>query len=580
MGDSDETTPATAAAPEDPPAPAELLPEAEGLLPRGRPKKKRRRLAEPDTFARYLAQRLVADKGYHRGAVAEIAELAAVSDLVLTRSTPGGFTIVAILDAEGDPARVFALETDRLVVMALRCTPYTGGAEGLVAVYLVEVRGAIRPEDQRRLERYGQESRMTALASAEVRVGILAPPARALWSTFGWLEARWYQQVLTGPRRDAEDLVPGSPAPVPFKPDAAAAGLPAPPPATPWLTGTILALTVLVFGAEGLAGVGNSPEPRVPTVDTLVAMGGVSWDLVVGQGQWWRLFTGTLLHAGVAHLLLNGVCLFLGGVVLETLFGRAWLGAIFVLGALGGSLASIAVNDPNMVSVGASGAIMGLLAAALVASYRVPLAQRPQLQVTLARVLVPSLLPIVTSRTGEHIDFAAHAGGAAVGAALGLLLLATWPPALRLPRFRRAATALAIGGAGLYIAGFFVAAKAYAGYRDAAAVALVPNDRRDSIKPANAEALLASYPRDPRARWAAAVKAASGGDLPTAERHLRAALAEDAVLRRSFPDRQVEASLRGVLAQVLEAQGRHEDARAAARPACDVGARELEAFCR
>ena len=57
--------------------------------------------------------------------------------------------------------------------------------------------------------------------------------------------------------------------------------------------------------------------------------------------------------------VLNGVGLFLGGVVLEGLLGRAWLGALFVIGALGGSIASVLINDPGTVSVGASGANHG-----------------------------------------------------------------------------------------------------------------------------------------------------------------------------------------------------------------------------
>jgi rhomboid protease GluP len=319
---------------------------------------------------------------------------------VLVRGGAGSFTIVSILDAEPDPARAYAVASDRLMVMALRCAGYTSGGEGRVSVHLVEVRDAIRPEDQRRLERLCQDSQRTALAAADVRASLLAPRTGEVWSTLGWMEARWYKQALTAPRREAEDLVPRSPTIAPRHPSTAPPAL-ATRAASPWLTGGIIALTVAIFAVEGLAGVGNSPEPRSPTVDTLVALGGVSRELVVTQGQWWRLFTATLLHGGVAHLLLNGACLFFGGVVLETLFGRAWLGAIFILGALGGSLASITLNDPGMVSVGASGAIMGLLAAALVATFRLPPAQRPQLQWTMGRLLVPSLLPIATSRGGQ-----------------------------------------------------------------------------------------------------------------------------------------------------------------------------------
>jgi rhomboid protease GluP len=201
------------------------------------------------------------------------------------------------------------------------------------------------------------------------------------------------------------------------------------------------------------------------------------------------------------------------------------------------------------------------------------------LQAPLARILIPSLLPIVTSRSGEHVDFAAHFGGAAAGAALGLALLLTWPAAEPRPRFRAVASALAIAGAALYAFGFLRVELAYEGARDAASVALLPDAELDSIKPENAASLLARYPRDPRAHWAAAARDANAHDLPGAEAHLRAALAEEGVLRASFPKRTLEISLRGMLARVLDAEGRHPDALDVARPACGLDADEIRSFC-
>ena len=56
--------------------------------------------------------------------------------------------------------------------------------------------------------------------------------------------------------------------------------------------------------------------------------------------------------------------LLMAGLVLETVLGRAWTAALFFLEALGGSILSIALNPPTMVSVGASGASVAMLAAA------------------------------------------------------------------------------------------------------------------------------------------------------------------------------------------------------------------------
>ena len=110
-------------------------------------------------------------------------------------------------------------------------------------------------------------------------------------------------------------------------------------------------------------------------VGTLFAMGGANSGAILNDGQWYRLLTAALLHADALHLLFNGVALGLAGYLLEALIGPAWLVVLFFLGALGGSLMGLAVNSAEVVSVGASGAVMGLLAAALVASLRLPRGQ-------------------------------------------------------------------------------------------------------------------------------------------------------------------------------------------------------------
>jgi len=74
--------------------------------------------------------------------------------------------------------------------------------------------------------------------------------------------------------------------------------------------------------------------------------------------------------------------------------GHAWFAALFVVGALGGAAGSLAANAPNVLSVGASGAIMALLAAALVCSFIFESVQlRRRMQKVSLRFLIPSLAP-------------------------------------------------------------------------------------------------------------------------------------------------------------------------------------------
>ncbi len=147
-----------------------------------------------------------------------------------------------------------------------------------------------------------------------------------------------------------------------------------------------------------------------------------------------RLLTAPFLHANLAHILFNGTALLLAGWVLERLVGRVWFLAVFVTGASGGSLMSLAINPGNLTSVGASGAVMALFAAMLVLSFRLPSGPlRTRAQVGSTRILIPSLLPLATTTAGAmQIDYGAHFGGALAGAGLGLLLLRTWPAASRI----------------------------------------------------------------------------------------------------------------------------------------------------
>src|ERR1700739_286728 len=94
--------------------------------------------------------------------------------------------------------------------------------------------------------------------------------------------------------------------------------------------------------------------------------------LVLESGVWYRLRSAPFLHADAGHLVMNAIALYLAGRSLEWLVGRAWVGAAYVVGALTGSLLSLALTSNLIVSVGASGAIMGVFAVMLVVSVHFP----------------------------------------------------------------------------------------------------------------------------------------------------------------------------------------------------------------
>src|SRR6185437_7288879 len=130
----------------------------------------------------------------------------------------------------------------------------------------------------------------------------------------------------------------------------------------PFVTIGLLVLLTLVFMWEVRA----SPVLHLgyaPPVGALVGFGAIDGALV-RDGGWWRILTAPLLHANLSHLISNGVVLAVIGFMLEPLVGPRWFAALYAAGAVGGSLCSILLNAPDIPAVGASGAIMGVLAGA------------------------------------------------------------------------------------------------------------------------------------------------------------------------------------------------------------------------
>ena len=337
----------------------------------------------------------------------------------------------------------------------------------------------------------------------------------------------------------------------------------------PLLTVGLITLLVLIFAAEIAFGIEPWSRMLAPSISTLVAFGGLNKALVL-QGDWHRLFSAVLLHGDIVHLVLNGVCLYLAGAALESLVGRRWFFALFVVGGLGGSVLSLAINPPNMVSVGASGAITGLVAAAFVCSFRYPSGgMRLQIQMAMLQVLIPALIPLAMSPTGQRVDFAAHLGGALTGALAGWLLLKTWSPASARPAFVHGAAVIAIAGAAAFLFSAIPVARNYDARAAGESVLIPPQEVPKSAADAKAKAadLLARFPRDPRSHLYQANVLVDRNDLQGAAQALRAGLAEQEVLKTRFKP-ELEGQMRGMLALVLTDLNQRGEAQTVAAPAC------------
>ncbi|XP_052210556.1 RHOMBOID-like protein 2 isoform X2 [Diospyros lotus] len=157
-----------------------------------------------------------------------------------------------------------------------------------------------------------------------------------------------------------------------------------------------------------------------PSSSTLEKLGALEWNKVVHGHQGWRLISCIWLHAGVIHLLANMLSLVFIGIRLEQQFGFVRVGALYLLSGFGGSILSSLFIQRN-ISVGASGALFGLLGAMLSelltnwTIYTNKAAALVTLLIIIAVNLALGILP--------HVDNFAHIGGFLTGFLLGFVLL-------------------------------------------------------------------------------------------------------------------------------------------------------------
>jgi membrane associated rhomboid family serine protease len=87
------------------------------------------------------------------------------------------------------------------------------------------------------------------------------------------------------------------------------------------------------------------------------------------QGEWWRLITAAFLHGNLIHIAMNMIVLWFIGAPVEMAIGRGRFLALYLISGLAGSAGAL-IFSPDAVTVGASGAIFGILGAALVLEFQ------------------------------------------------------------------------------------------------------------------------------------------------------------------------------------------------------------------
>ncbi len=148
---------------------------------------------------------------------------------------------------------------------------------------------------------------------------------------------------------------------------------------------------------------------------------GASFPPAIARGEYWRLLTPVFLHAGLLHLALNSYAILIFGPGLEGLLGTGWFLALYFLSGLAASATSYAFSWRLAYSVGASGAVFGLLGAWVALHWRRRHFSR-QARQGLASLLLLVGLNVAFGLVMPAVDNLAHVGGLAGGFLAGLAL--------------------------------------------------------------------------------------------------------------------------------------------------------------
>jgi membrane associated rhomboid family serine protease len=136
----------------------------------------------------------------------------------------------------------------------------------------------------------------------------------------------------------------------------------------------------------------------------------------VAHGEWWRLLTAAFLHYGPLHLAINMYSLYFAGTLLEQLIGRWRFALLYLASGIAGSAGAI-IWSPNSVTLGASGAIFGILGGLFVLERRGNISTGGQI----AGLIVLNL--IFTFALSSFISVGGHVGGLIGGVVVMMLLV-------------------------------------------------------------------------------------------------------------------------------------------------------------
>jgi len=174
-------------------------------------------------------------------------------------------------------------------------------------------------------------------------------------------------------------------------------------PGNSFVTIALIGACAVVFMWQYVAGINNSASDF-----------GMFPVAIALNGEYYRLFTAMFLHGSLIHIGFNMYVLYVFGPQLENVLGHVRFAVLYLLAGLGGSIASFWFSDPYVLSVGASGAVFGLLGAYAVVGKRLGMDTRQ----AIGLIGLNLVLGFVIS----GVDWRAHIGGLVTGAAVAAIM--------------------------------------------------------------------------------------------------------------------------------------------------------------
>jgi membrane associated rhomboid family serine protease len=177
------------------------------------------------------------------------------------------------------------------------------------------------------------------------------------------------------------------------------------------VTYAVIAVCVVAFLAEMVSGGASGLDGG----GKLIREGGL-FAGGVADGEWYRIITSAFLHAGLLHLGFNMFALYILGTLLEPAIGSLRFAGIYVASILAGSLGVLVIN-PDTISVGASGGIFGLMAAAFL------IARDRGLDELASQIGFFVVLNLAITFTVPNISIGAHIGGLIGGVIASMIVI-------------------------------------------------------------------------------------------------------------------------------------------------------------